>query len=118
MLSKLVAWLVRRARSDAAKEIEILVMRPTRAASTTGHADELGRPRVDCRTHPTTPGAPSPRPARHAVDNRALAPPTRCPPLDHKACPARSTRHPRRPARPGHPPGHRESSVGIPADPR
>jgi putative transposase len=74
---------------------------PTRGASTTGpaDADELGRPRVDCRTHPTTPGAASPRPARHAVDNLALAPPTRCPPLDHKACPARSTRHPRRTAR-------------------
>src|SRR5215207_8951660 len=36
----------------------------------------------------------------------------------HEARPTRATRHQRRSARPGDPPGHRESDMGVPAAPR
>jgi hypothetical protein len=43
----------------------------------------------------------------------SLAPPTDRPPLDHPTEPTRSTRHLRRPPRPGPTPGHREPHLGI-----
>ena len=93
---------------------------PARRAPTThaAPADDLDRPRTDRRPHPTAPGSPPPRPARHPGNHPALAPPARRPPLDHPAEPTWPPCHRRWPARPDRAPGHREPDLGVPADPR
>src|SRR3954469_24709319 len=57
LFANLLSWMVLRARSDAAKEIEILVpASSTRrsAAPPTAATDQLDRPRRDRRPRPTT----------------------------------------------------------------
>ena len=97
IFAKLLGLLVLRARSNAAKEIEILVLRHQLAVlRRRTRRFELGRPCPDRRAHPATPQTSTPRAARHPGHDPALAPPTRHPPLDHSARPARSTGHPHR----------------------
>ena len=121
MFSKLLSWLVLRTRSDTAKDIEILVLRHQLAVL----QRRTPRPRMTWTDRALIatltrllPSPPTPRAARHPGDHPALAPPTDHPPLDHPARPARSTSHPRWPARPDRAPGHREPHVGVPAHPR
>ena len=121
MFTKLLGWMVLRARSDTAKEIEILVLRHQLAVL----QRRTPRPRMSWTDRALIaaltrllPSPPTPRAARHPGHDPALAPPTRRPPLDHPARPARSTRHPRRPPRPGRAPGHREPHLGLPTHPR
>src|SRR5918997_96220 len=126
MFSKLVCWMVLRARSDTTNEIEILVLRPQLAV----------------------PRRRTPRPQMSWTDRAVIAALTRLLPVRrrlgllvtpstilrwHRQLVARRwTTQPARPpsppdpvdqpssrrARPGHPPGHRESRLGIPTDPR
>ena len=117
MFTKLLGWMVLRARSDTTKEIEILVLRHQLAVL----QRRTPRPRMSwtdraviAALSPTATRPPPLRAARHTVHDPALAPTTRRPPLDHPARPARSTRHPRRRPRPGHPPGHGEPHLGLP----
>src|SRR4051794_26783341 len=125
MSPKPLGWIVLRPRADAPKDIEILVLRhqlavlqrrtPRRRAPT-AHAtpaNNVDGPRPTRCPHPTAPGPPTPRAARHPGHHPALAPPTRRPPLDHPARPVRSTPHPRRPTRPDRAPGHREPMWGY-----
>ena len=121
MFSKLLGWIVLRTRSDTTKEIEILVLRHQLAVlqrRTPRPRMTLDRPRRDRRPHPTAPDrrrlgllvtpATILRWHRQLIARRWTTQPV----------PARSTGHPRRPARPGPSPGHRESHVGVPTDPR
>ena len=87
---------------------------PARRAPTvhTTPADDPDRSRPDRRPHPTATGPPTNRHARRTGHDPALAPPARRPPLDHPADPTRPTIYHRRPARHGHPPGHREPHLG------
>ena len=55
----------------------------------------LDRPRCHRRPPPAAAHTPPPGPADHPRHDLARAPPTRHQPLDHAACPARPTRHPR-----------------------
>ena len=90
MFSKLLGWMVLRTRSDATKDIEILVLRHQLAVlrrRTPRPRMTLDRPRPDRRPHPTAPRPPPPRPARHTGHHPALAPTARRPPLDHPARP-------------------------------
>src|SRR3954453_6828777 len=107
MLSKLLSWIVLRTRSDTTKEIEILGLRhPPHPPRSVNHSPSA------CPRDPPTADS-----ARNCETRAILWVPetrlTRCPPLDHSARPARSTRHRRRPARPGPPPGHREFNLGY-----
>ncbi len=88
---------------------------PARRAPTTHAtaADELDRPSHDRRPRAATTDPPSPRTARHAINDPALAPTAHRPTLDHPARPARSTRHPRRRPRPGTPLGHGNPTWGY-----
>jgi hypothetical protein len=104
MFSKLLGWMVLCTRSDATKEIEILVLRhqlavlqrraPRLRMSWTDRAmiTALSRLLPVCRR---------PRDARYAVHDPALAPTARRPTLDHPARPPRSTRNLHRRPRPG-----------------
>jgi hypothetical protein len=116
MFAKLLGWIVLRTRADATKDIEILVLRHQLAML----QRRTPRPRITWTDRALIaaltrllPGPPTPRAARHPGHHPALAPPTRRPPLDHPARPARSTGHPRQPACPDRPSGHREPHLGI-----
>ena len=108
MFSKLLGWLVLRARSDTSKEIEILVLRHQLAVlqrRTAAPADELDRPCPDRRAHPTTPrsadasGCSSPRP-RSCAGTASWSP-------------AAGQRRPARPGRPAIPAGLRALVVRL-----
>jgi hypothetical protein len=91
--TRVMGWMVLLARSDTAKEIEILVLRqqlavlqrgtPRRGMSWADRALRAALTRL--ATH-----APTSRVARHARHDPALAPATRFPPLDHPTGPTRS----------------------------
>ena len=88
VFAKLLSWLVLHARSDTAKEIEILVLRhqlivlqrrtPRPRTSWTDRAVIAAFTRVATNRSQT-------RTAGHTLDDRTLAPPTRHPPLDYPA---------------------------------
>jgi hypothetical protein len=100
VFSKLLSWILLRSRSDATKEIEILVLRHQLAVL----RRRTPRPRLSwpdravlaalTRLLPTPSAV---RFARHALDDLALASATRRPPLDHSAGALGKTSHPRRP---------------------
>ena len=121
MFTKLLSWMALCARSDTAKEIEILVPRHQLAV-------------LQRRT---------PRPRMSWTDRALIAALTRLLPVRRRLgllvtpatilrwhrqliarrwttqpTPTRSTRHPRRTPPPGPPPGHREPHLGIPPRPR
>ena len=76
MFAKLLGWIVLRTRSDTTKAVEILVLRHQLAVlqrRTPPPADELDRSRPDRRPHPTAPGPPTPRVARHPAHHPTLA---------------------------------------------
>ena len=107
MFSKLLGWLVLRARSNTAKEIEILVLRHQLAVL----QRRTRRPRLSWADRALIaaltrllPTPPTPRAARHAGHDPALAPPARRPPLDH---------WPVRPGRPAIPAGLRALVVRL-----
>ena len=86
IFAKLLSWMVLRARSDTAKEIEILVLRHQLAVlqrRTTAATDELDRSSRDRRPRPTAARSSPPRIPGHPSHDPALAPPPRPPPLDH-----------------------------------
>src|SRR6476620_8127656 len=90
IFSKLLGWMVLRTRSDATKDIEILVLRHQLAVLPTTRAtptDEPDRPRADRCLHPTPTHASPPRAARHPGHGPALAPTTGRPPLDNRSDP-------------------------------
>ena len=120
VFAKLLSWMVLHARSDTAKEIEILVLRHQLAVLQRRNPRprmQLDRPRRDRRPDPATTRPPPTRTAGHPLHDPALAPPARQPPLDHPACPSRPPRHPRRRSRADPAPGHRESDLGLSAHP-
>jgi hypothetical protein len=98
MFAKLLSWAVLHARSENAKEVEILVLRHQLAVlqrRTPPAADQPDRPRRDRRPRPTAPSAPPPRLPGHPCHDPALASPTHSSPLDY---PAGQGRPPRIPA--------------------
>src|SRR5829696_4780222 len=121
MFSTLLGWLVLRARCNTSKEIEILVLRHQLAVLRRGTRRPRLRRADRALIAALTRLLPTPRRLGLLVTPATIlrwAPRTRHPPLDDPTHPTRSTHHLRRPARPGHPPGHREPDMGLPADPR
>lgn len=89
------------------------------AAQTAGHtpcptAAEVDRQRLDRHAHPSATRPPTPRATRHADHDLALAPTAAHPPLDFRCRSTWTTRRPRRPPRPGPPPGHGERASATP----
>jgi hypothetical protein len=110
MLTTLLGWLVPRARSDTAKEIEILVLRHQLAVL----GRRTRRPTLSWTDRALTaaltrllPQAPPPRAARHPDHDPALAPPAGCPALDNDASP---------PGRPAIPAGLRALVLRLAAE--
>ena len=98
VFAKLLSWMVLHARSDTAKEIEILVLRH----QLTVLQRRTPRPRTSWTDRAVITALTRLLPARRRlgllvtpVYDSALAPPTRQPPLDHPACPSGPPRHPR-----------------------
>ena len=121
MFAKLLGWIVLRTRSDTTKEIEILVLRHQLAVL----QRRTPRPRMSWTDRALIAALTRLLPARRRL-GLLVTPATILrwhrqlvrPPLDHPARPARSTRHPRRRARPDPAPGHREPHLGVSAHPR
>ena len=104
MMTKLLSWMVLRATSDTAKEIEILVLRHQLAVL----QRRTPRPRIswidrarDRCPRPTATGRSPPRIARHPGHDVAVASATCQPPMDHPVRPGRPPRNPRRGSRLG-----------------
>src|SRR6185369_2532708 len=103
-------------RADAAKEIEILVLRHQLAVLQRRRprpTDQLDRSSRDRSPRPTPARLPPLRTAGHTLDDPALAPTPRPVPLDLPAHPPRPTRHPRRRPRSDPAPGHRKSDLEL-----
>ena len=121
MFSKLLGWMVLRARSDTAKEIEILVLRHQLAVL----QRRTPRPRISWPDRALIAALTRLLPTRRRL-GLLVTPATilrwhqRLVSRHWTTQPARprSTSHPRRPPRPRHPPGHREPHLGIPTHPR
>ena len=96
MLARVLSWLALLARSDAAKDVEILVLRHEvavlRRHQPTPDAD-LGRPRRAQRAEQAATRPAAPAAARLTPNPAALARPARRPPLDLPATTTRPTTH-------------------------
>src|SRR5688500_1985261 len=119
MLARVLSWLALLARSDAAKDVEILVLRHEIAVLRRGNP----RPSITWidramsqRAEQAAAHAPAPAAACLAKDSAALARRPRCPPLDLPT--ARPPTHPTAHPDTGAADGPRESQLGLPTHPR
>src|SRR5688572_2768838 len=117
MLVRMLSWLALLARSNAAKDVEILTLRHevavlrrtnSRPALTWLDRAVLSQRAGQAVTRPGAPGA-----AGIAPNAVALARPARRPPLDLPAPTTRPSTHPTANPRPGAADGPRESPLGL-----
>ena len=120
MLVRVLSWLALLARSDAAKDAEILTLRHEVAVlrrTNTRPSTDLARPRRAQRTEQTAARPAAPAAAGVAPNPAALARPARRPPLDLPAPTTRPTTHRTGDPGPRAADGPRESPLGLQTDP-
>ena len=116
MLVRVLSWLALLARSDAAKDAEILMLRHEVAVlrrTNPRPSTDLARPRRAQRTEQTAARPAAPAAAGVAPNAAALARPARRPPLDLPAPTTRPTTHRTADPGPGAADGPRESPLGL-----
>jgi hypothetical protein len=120
MLVHLLSWLVLLARSDAAKDVEILTLRHEiavlRRTNTRPALTWLDRAVLSALSR-LLPTPPAPNAAGHTPNLAALARPTRRPTLDLPTPTTRPTTHRTADPGPGAADGPRESPVGLQTHP-
>src|SRR5512133_3033243 len=111
VFAKLLSWLVLHARTDTAKEIEILVLRH----QLTVLQRRTPRPRTSWTDRAVIAAFTRllPTGRRRGLLVTPLAPPTRHPPLDYPACASGAPRHSRRCSCSDRAPGQREPPPGA-----
>jgi hypothetical protein len=119
MLARVLGWLALLARSDTAKDVEILMLRHEiavlRPHQRPAPAD-LARPRRAQRTEQTAAAPAAPAAAGVAPNTAALARPACCPTLDLPASTSRSSTYPTADPGAGVTDGPRESPLGLQKD--